>query len=365
MVSLSASRLFEGLSTHDLEVVRRITTNETHPAGKVIFREGDPGDAVFVVREGLVEIVSRADTAQRQVLSRLGPGSFFGEMAVLELKPRSATAVAAQPTTVCRIPAGEMFVFLQHCPELGLSLLREISARLRDLNARHVSEMIQAERLSLVGRFARSIVHDLKNPLNVIGLSAEMLGAEAPPAARQEAARRIRKQVVRITELVGEILEFAQGAPAAAGLDTGDYGAFVLEVVADIREELDLNGVAVHLEGEPPAVPVRLHPGRLRRVFHNLLHNAAQAMPSGGVVILRFALKEARVLTEVEDTGPGIPPEIQARLFEPFVTHGKSGGTGLGLSICKKIIEDHGGRVWTESRPGRGALFVFSLPRTA
>jgi len=363
MASLRTSRLFEGLSAHDLEVVRRITTNETYPAGKVIFREGDPGDAVFVVQEGLVEIVSRADTEQRQVLSRLGPGSFFGEMAVLELKPRSATAIAAQPTTVFRIPAGEMFTFLQHCPELGLSLLREISGRLRDLNAHYVNEMVQAERLSLVGRFARSIIHDLKNPLNVIGLSAELLGTSADPATRRTAAERIRKQVERITELVGEILEFTQGAPPAAVLATEDYATFIREVVAELREELELKGVALHLESEPPAVPLRLHPGRLRRVFHNLCHNAAQAMPSGGIIILRFALKEARVLTEIEDTGPGIAPEVAARLFEPFATHGKSGGTGLGLSICKKIIEDHGGRIWTETHPGRGALFLFSLPR--
>lgn len=364
MVSLRSAKLFEGLSAHNMEVVRRITTTEVHQAGKVIFREGDPGDAVYVIQEGAVEIVSRADTDQRQVLSRLGPGSFFGEMAVLEFKQRSATAIAALPTTVYRIPAGEMFTFLQHCPELGLALLREISSRLRDLNAQYVNEMIQAERLSLVGRFARSIIHDLKNPLSIIGLTAEMTTSTAASAEfRRTAADRIRRQVDRINELVGEVIEFTEGNNQATVLAPMDYRTFVTEVVAELRDELELKGVAIHVEDEAPAVPVHLHPGRFRRVFHNLMHNAAQVMASGGIIILRFQLKETRVITEIEDTGPGIPPEIAPKLFEPFATHGKKSGTGLGLSICRKIVEDHHGRIWTETRPGRGAVFLFSLPR--
>ena len=101
----------------------------------------------------------------------------------------------------------------------------------------------------------------------------------------------------------------------------------------------------------------------MRRVFHNLLYNACQAMPSGGIVMLRFTLKQGRIITEVEDTGPGIAAEIALRIFEPFATFGKKHGTGLGLSITKRIIEDHQGRIWTERKQGRGALFIFSLPR--
>ena len=85
-------------------------------------------------------------------------------------------------------------------------------------------------------------------------------------------------------------------------------------------------------------------------------------MPDGGKIILRFRATADAVSTEVEDTGPGIAPEIAARLFEPFVTHGKAHGTGLGLSICKRIIKDHRGELRAESIPGRGAIFAFSLP---
>jgi len=122
--------------------------------------------------------------------------------------------------------------------------------------------------------------------------------------------------------------------------------------------------VAIHLENEPPLVAVDVDPARMRRVFHNLLHNAADVMPAGGIVMLRFTLKEARVITEIEDTGPGIAPEFASHLFEPFATFGKKEGTGLGLSICKRIIEDFHGRIWSETRPGHGAIFIFSIPRT-
>jgi signal transduction histidine kinase len=73
-------------------------------------------------------------------------------------------------------------------------------------------------------------------------------------------------------------------------------------------------------------------------------------------------LRPSEIVTEIEDTGPGIAPEIIERLFEPFATHGKEHGTGLGLSICKRIIEEHRGWIVTRNEPGRGAIFTFGLP---
>jgi signal transduction histidine kinase len=107
---------------------------------------------------------------------------------------------------------------------------------------------------------------------------------------------------------------------------------------------------------------VRFDPRRLSRVFHNLVHNATDVVPGGGAVFLRFHADEKEIITEIEDTGPGIAPEIAGQLFQPFATHGKAHGTGLGLSICKRIVEDHGGKISARSAPGRGAIFRFTLP---
>ena len=85
-------------------------------------------------------------------------------------------------------------------------------------------------------------------------------------------------------------------------------------------------------------------------------------MPDGGEIFIRFYCDENEIVTEIEDTGPGIAPEIAGQLFQPFATHGKAHGTGLGLSICKKIVEDHHGRIWARNQPGHGAIFCFALP---
>ena len=85
-------------------------------------------------------------------------------------------------------------------------------------------------------------------------------------------------------------------------------------------------------------------------------------MPGGGKIVVRFRVTDREVTTEVEDSGPGIAPEIADKLFDPFATFGKAHGTGLGLSICKKIVEDHRGRISARNETGRGAVFTFVLP---
>jgi len=97
-------------------------------------------------------------------------------------------------------------------------------------------------------------------------------------------------------------------------------------------------------------------------VFENLIHNATDAMTEGGKIKLRVLPKAAEVVTEIEDAGLGIAPEIADRLFEAFATYGKANGTGLGLSICKRIIDDHHGWISARNEPGRGAVFSFGLP---
>jgi len=223
---------------------------------------------------------------------------------------------------------------------------------------------VQSERLAIVGRFARSIVHDLKNPLNIIGLTAELAGLDrATPEVRQQASARIRKQVDRISDLISEILDFTQGPQSTFVLAPSDYAAFVKYLVEELGPEAGLKSVTLELENPPPVVELYIHPKRLRRVFANLVHNGTEAMPAGGKIVLRFKATDKEVVTEIEDSGQGIAPEIADQLFHPFATHGKVHGTGLGLSICKRIVEDHQGWISARNRPGGGAVFAFGLPR--
>jgi len=178
------------------------------------------------------------------------------------------------------------------------------------------------------------------------------------PEIRAKAQLRIRKQVERISD----ILIFTQGAKPDANLKSADYRAFMLELIGDLRAEAELKSAQIEMQNVPPAVRVPFDPRRLSRVFFNLVGNATDVMLNGGKIFLRFQSSESEIVTEVEDTGPGIAPEIADKLFQPFTTHGKAHGTGLGLSICKKIIEDHGGKISVRSEAGRGAIFCFTLP---
>ena len=363
MVLLEASRFFNQLSKQEMATLRIAAREKTFDASQEIFKEGDEGDGVYVVKDGLVEISARMGQNVRQVLTQVKPGELFGEMAVIEDKPRSATASAKQETVVYFIPRKEMLGLIEHSPSLSLALLRDISHRLREFDRQYLREVLQAERLGVIGRFARSIVHDLKNPLNIIGLTAEIAGMnQSTPETRRQAVANIRQQVDRISDMIGEILDFTQGVSPNLVLPPMNYGTFVQEVVGELQAEAALRSVTVEFQNPPPAQHLVINPKRLRRVFFNIAHNATEAMAGGGKIMLRFQTSPKEVVTEIEDTGPGIPPEMDGQLFQAFATFGKVHGTGLGLSICKRIIEDHHGWISGRSEPGRGAIFAFGLP---
>ncbi|MEO5804722.1 MAG: ATP-binding protein [Verrucomicrobiota bacterium] len=363
MIQLESTKLFSGLSQNEIALVRNAAREIAFAPNQPIFVEGDPGDGIYLVKRGLVQISAVLNVGERVVLTRLGAGELFGEMAVLDQNPRSASATAEEPTEVYFIPRDELLQILESIPRLSAFFVREISRRLRDFNGQYIREVLQSERLALVGRFASSIVHDLKNPLNIIGLAAEMAGTEtASPEMRATSKKRIAKQVQRISDMVNELLEFARGSQPAMELTKTEYASFVENLIEEIRPEAEMKSVRIEFEKIPPKILVRINCARLSRVFHNLIHNAIDVMPDGGKIVLRFSLNKNEVVTEVEDSGSGIAPEMANKLFQPFATHGKSHGTGLGLSICKRIVEDHKGKIYARSEPQHGAIFGFTLP---
>jgi len=361
MLPLESCKLFASLSPQEWTSLQRVTRKTLFPGGTEVFKEGDAGDALYVVADGSV-LISAVLSGERQVLSRVPPGEVFGEMAVIDSQPRSATAVAEVDTTLYVVPRDEMISMLTHSPQFSFSMMREITQRLREFNRVYISKVLQAERMALVGRFASSIVHDLKNPLTIIGIASDMACESDAAQARLVAQGRIRKQIERISNMVSDILEFTRGGSAKPSLSPCEYAEFVRPIIDDIAKEIAPKGVTIEFATPVPMTKVNLNPRRLSRVFYNLVHNAVDEMPMGGKIKLHFQITPTEIVTEIEDGGDGIAPEIVNKLFEAFETFGKARGTGLGLSICKKIIEDHGGTIHALSQPGRGAIFQFTLP---
>lgn len=365
MVSLESNKVFRGLTPAELDRLRAAAEVRTYAAGDAIFRQGDKGDGVYFLREGVVALSILVANGDSKVLTRLPEGEMFGEMAIIDSESRSATAIADKPTIVDFISHAEMSKVLETTPHVYALLAREISRRQRAFNDQYIREVFESERLALVGRFASSIVHDLKNPLNIIGISADMACMPSATAdSRHLANVRIRKQVERISNMVNELLEFTQGAHTNFVLAQVSYKNFVEQLIEEIQQEVSIKSVRIEYINPAPAVPVRINPQRLSRVFHNLIGNAADAMAvnGGGTIRVRFAQNDSEVTTELEDSGKGIAPQMLDKLFQAFATYGKANGTGLGLSICKKIVQDHRGKIYARNVPGGGALFGFTLP---
>jgi signal transduction histidine kinase len=332
-------------------------------AGETIFAAGDVGDGLYVIESGRVLIAALVDHGESRPLAVIGPGDFFGEMAVLDDAPRSATATAETDTKAFYLSRDELLRLLKSHPELGLTLIREFSARMRAVNKKYLDEILQSERLAVVGRSAHTIVHDFKNPLIVIGLAAEVAGgASTPPMVRQKARDSIGRQVARMTYMLNELIEFARPTGRQPAMSLVIFGPYLNGLVTELREEIAPRGVTLELENPPPEIEISIEPHRLSRVFYNLVNNAVEAMPGGGGIALHFHVGDGELRVEVKDTGNGIAPEIAKKLFEPFATHGKAQGTGLGLSICQRIVEDHGGRIWAQNNPDQGATFAFTVP---
>jgi signal transduction histidine kinase len=220
--------------------------------------------------------------------------------------------------------------------------------------------LIRQERISTIGRLSSSIVHDLRNPLAAIYGGAEiMVDSEIAPPQLKRLAGNIYRASRRIQELLQDLVNVGRGKTEGAEM------CRLSEVAAAARDSLapaaEAQSVRVAIE-IPNSIELPLERARVERVFVNLIDNAIEAMPEGGAVRISASMSPDGVIIEVADTGPGISPEIRDHLFQPFVSSGKKNGLGLGLALSRQTILDHGGDMWVESEPGRGARFFFRLP---
>jgi signal transduction histidine kinase len=225
------------------------------------------------------------------------------------------------------------------------------------------------ERLTTIGRLLSAVIHDLKTPLTVISGYVQLMQSAESKRKRAEYAEAALKQFDHISAMQREVLEFARGERNVL-VRKVYLQKFFEEVRAHVEPQLKRDGIELVIDLQDKGT-ARFDEGKILRVIHNLARNAMEAMLPGGNGG-RFSIRVTRagrgtddeelVLT-FTDTGPGIPREIEHRLFRSFVTANKKGGTGLGLAIVKKIAEDHGGRVTVRSTPKRGATFELRLPQ--
>ena len=254
--------------------------------------------------------------------------------------------------------------------ELNRSLEHKVQVRTAELEEKNRllvqtrEELLRVEKLAAIGELAAGVAHEINNPMAIIRGNTELLQLSVPEdASNREEVDTIFQQVKRVERIVSNLLKFARR-------EQMEHGAVRLnellhEIVGQIGHQVSLKGIEVVEQYSERVAMVEGDGDQLRQVFTNLVLNAVQAMPDGGVLTLRSQPVQSGDLYEVKvaDTGVGIALENLRQVFNPFYTT-KANGTGLGLSVSYGIVREHGGSIDVESVPGIGSTFSVLLPRS-
>ncbi len=339
-------------------------------------------DGVALVDVGLKLVtMNRAFEARLSPDLRPAPGASYADVA------RAAGFVAADGTSslaqralvtnrlekeiihLARVD-GDRFEEIYAQPLLGADgAVTAVIEVWRDISDRMALEagLEQSERLAQIGMLASGVAHEVGNPLAAIAAAVEGLlrrmdaASGWDPAEVREYLSIVQRQVFRCRDVTERLLGFAR-LPARE-LTTVDAAAAAREVLALVARQARLQGVEVRAALASPA-PVVAEPMLLEQVFLNLVLNALESMPGGGVLTVEASALGETVAVTVSDTGPGVPEVVRRNLFQPFRPARASGrGTGLGLFLSQTLVRRCDGTITVESEPGKGAAFSVRLRR--
>ena len=223
--------------------------------------------------------------------------------------------------------------------------------------------LVQADRLSQLGVLVSGVAHELNNPLAAIAAFAELLEEGNPDATVAESAHIIHGEALRAGRVIQTLLDFAKHQPRT--VQPVALPDVVDRVLALHRSALKKARITTSVSFGSQLPQIRGDPRELQQVLLNAVVNAAQAIGAtgeAGRIEISARESDARVVVSVEDTGPGVPPELLERAFEPFFTTKGQEGTGLGLSISSGLVRAMGGRMWLQNVDGSGARLSFELP---
>lgn len=225
-------------------------------------------------------------------------------------------------------------------------------------------DTLMTQKLQIPAALATGLAHEVRNPLNAIGLQATLLerklrSAEVDSALYEPVLEAVRAELRRIQGLNSEILDFAK--PVDINVHPTDLKGVLEEIQQAHQLTLDAGDIEMTVSTKGDVV-IGCDRDRLTQVFVNLLTNAVEAMPEGGLLDVVIEGKQGGAVVEFSDTGQGMSPALKYQIFDLFYTT-KASGTGIGLAIARKIVEAHGGSIDVMSRPGEGTTFTVYLPR--
>jgi len=272
------------------------------------------------------------------------------------VRVQDAAQQLERDTSTVSLPADADMEQIDQQLERVVSRVTEVSGQLQ----KQQQEMLRAQQLAAVGQLAASVAHEVRNPLTAIKLLVEAaLRTNKPRPFTPENLKVVHGEILRLEQIVQNFLDFAR--PPALQRQRCDVRDLVQRAASLVKARARQQHVDLVLRCPEAPTEAAVDVNQFCTVLVNLLLNALDAMPRGGQLTVTLEAGVSELGCQVEDTGEGIDPEMAEQLFTPFSST-KETGSGLGLSICRRIIEEHGGRIAGGNREGGGACFTFRLP---
>ncbi|MBP1712267.1 MAG: ammonium transporter [Deltaproteobacteria bacterium] len=311
---------------------------------------------------GVKSLAAAPLLSRKKVLGGIAADNLISETRITERKLQSLMIFANQAAL-----ALENALMYEELKSFNEQLGERVKTAAAELEATQ-KQLFQAEKLAALGKLSAGIAHEIRNPLTSIKILIHSLADPgASETSREKDLNVIESEIERVNKIIRQFLDFARPRPPS--LEPVDARNLIEETLALVGYEIESQGVQLEREDESDLPPVAMDREQMKQVLLNLILNALQALPQGGKIRIQTSLqasgkggKENRAVEiRVQDTGEGIPAEIQSKIFEPFFST-KEEGIGLGLSVAQRIVDEHGGKIRVESAEGAGTLFSITLP---
>lgn len=360
--TLYDNQLFEGI---DVEVIERIAPKidiKRKNPGEIIYREGQPGNSLYLVGEGLVKICKSGDVGAGEVVDYVDEGNFFGATSLLGGAPHASTATVAKPAVIGAVKEAAFEKLLELAPaRLHMNLLRALSTRIRTANDRFLRETVHAERMRVAGALANAIVRDLKNPVCVARCCSDLIANESVDPQLRELSSMLTNAVDGLLGMTSDLLDYTRGS-----VSLNKRPVSIWRLLDELnRQSLHLlTGKGINFVKQiryQDNIDIDL--GRFVRALSNIIKNSVQAIARGGSISFTSDVVGDWVVIRISDTGRGIAAEMLSRLFEPFELYENCDTAGIGLAVGKAIVEAHGGQISITSILGKGTTVDIRLPK--
>jgi signal transduction histidine kinase len=371
---------FPGLNEEDLAELASVATLHAYSPDTILCHEGRFEETFYVIVEGRAEVSKYIQADLQHVLHRPGPNEFFGEIALVQEGPRTATVRTLEPTTVLEIGRDAFMSVLRHSASMAVRIMLQVTSRLRDADQRSIADLRRknvelaqayaelAAQQKLRSEFLTTVAHELRTPLTAATGYLQLVTSGAVTLEQApQFLETVSHHLDTVIHLVNNILFLQELELITPEFQPLSISEVVLKAVEEIAGRASECGLMVSTQIQQNLPQVLGDAGGLNRAVRALLDNAIKFSPEGGKIGVHIQAGDGAVRIEISDPGVGFPMEQLEDVCRPFTrveaTGGHLfGGVGLGIPIAKQVVESHGGRIDIQSEVSKGSTFTIILP---